>query len=172
MFSCWFRFFEFRQDCAGNISVIGSDESMKAVLQSTYSKYSGNVVYIEHPYRVPFSNLRKIDPNTKLGCGWIIDWFRLNWHELFIGMIQRKLISSLFLFQREQRGSSLTYKQASTHTHTYTEMDNFICGGYIFSSNFDSGNLHKVELVKWNEGTIDSTCPFHVPLRNQTQFGN
>lgn len=32
-------------------------------------------------------------------------------------------------------------------------MDNFICGGYIFSSNFDSGNLHKVELVKWNEGT-------------------
>lgn len=31
-------------------------------------------------------------------------------------------------------------------------MDNFICGGYIFSSNFDSGNLHKVELVKWNEG--------------------
>ncbi|XP_055322392.1 cytosolic carboxypeptidase-like protein 5 isoform X2 [Sitodiplosis mosellana] len=30
-------------------------------------------------------------------------------------------------------------------------MDNFICAGYIFSSKFDSGNLHKVELVKWHE---------------------
>lgn len=36
-------------------------------------------------------------------------------------------------------------------------MDNFICGGYIFSSNFDSGNLHKVELAKWQEGTYTNS---------------
>lgn len=44
-------------------------------------------------------------------------------------------------------------------------MDNFICGGYIFQSNFDSGNLHKVELVKWNEGT--SKFQFSQQLRRR-----
>lgn len=33
-------------------------------------------------------------------------------------------------------------------------MDNNICGGYVFSSNFDSGNLNKVELVHWNAGIL------------------
>jgi hypothetical protein len=33
-------------------------------------------------------------------------------------------------------------------------IDNYACGGFFFYSNFDSGNLAKVELVKVNEGKI------------------
>lgn len=33
-------------------------------------------------------------------------------------------------------------------------MDNFECGGYFFNSNFDSGNLDKVELLRSNEGKL------------------
>lgn len=50
-------------------------------------------------------------------------------------------------------------------------MDNFMCGGYVFSSNFDSGNLNKVELVNWNGGILlkkkkksniwKHICPYH-----------
>ncbi|KAJ6641213.1 Cytosolic carboxypeptidase-like protein 5 [Pseudolycoriella hygida] len=40
-------------------------------------------------------------------------------------------------------------------------MDNFLCGGYVFNSNFDSGNLAKVELVNLFEDIIPTenfTC--------------
>lgn len=37
------------------------------------------------------------------------------------------------------------------------KMENFLCGGYVFNSNFDSGNLAKVELVNLFEGKYHCT---------------
>ncbi|XP_031618477.1 cytosolic carboxypeptidase-like protein 5 [Contarinia nasturtii] len=48
-------------------------------------------------------------------------------------------------------------------------MDNFICAGYIFSSNFDSGNLNKVELVKWHEEALPNNETVAVELNLWTR---
>lgn len=40
------------------------------------------------------------------------------------------------------------------------KMENFLCGGYVFNSNFDSGNLAKVELVNLYEGKYRHTINF------------
>lgn len=58
------------------------------------------------------------------------------------------LLAHLFLSRNKKSESTLASLQ-----NLKIKMDNFICGGYIFTSNFDSGNLQKVELVKWHEGT-------------------
>ncbi len=41
-------------------------------------------------------------------------------------------------------------------------MENFLCGGYVFNSNFDSGNLAKVELVNLYEGKYHYTFKFYL----------
>lgn len=41
-------------------------------------------------------------------------------------------------------------------------MDNHKCGGYIFNSNFDSGNLAKIELVKLHPGKFFFSCRFSL----------
>lgn len=34
-------------------------------------------------------------------------------------------------------------------------LDNFKCGDYVFDANFDSGNLHSVQLVRLYEGELN-----------------
>lgn len=33
-------------------------------------------------------------------------------------------------------------------------LENYKCGDYVFDANFDSGNLHSVELVHLHEGEL------------------